>query len=599
MKQLFKKYILPFFALLAMGLACYSNAFCSGFLMDDYAYILGNSTATDFSIKGAFTQSVDHFYRPMCVLLSRGAWILFQKDPTGYHIFNFLIFILAGYLFFILWRRLLGNAPLAFLASCLYLVHPINNLLVNYKTASCLTFSVLTAQAGIMAFLNFWDGRRIAWYLVSMVLFFCSLFFHEVNFLVPVYLFLILYFLKGYSGGRALKICLPFAVPLLMFLVIRINIPGAMPGANPFYPPIWVSQYISTLVALIKWYLLRLVVPAGILIERNEGIHAHLNWGTLGIIALAVFVITVLFVRWKKSSKSLFLALFLIGFPHLYFLSFLYVASTYTGLIEPHWFLFPSIGFFLLAASGLLALKKRIRSVVWIAFVVCLFLALGVLTRQANEPWKTQVTYARYWIKLNPANKMAWYELARAILDAGKGAEDPVTLKSFDSFLKEKKNPLAYGKRAVAYVAIGRYDLALSDYNEALKFELGPYAAEIYNGRGSVYAFKKEYDSALVEYNHAIALNPFFAKAYSNRGVVYGKRKQYDLEIADYNRAIKFDPGADYAYYNRALAFEANNEHEKAYEDLVKAKALGQHINDAWIKAFKNHMIVPPGHPNP
>jgi tetratricopeptide (TPR) repeat protein len=65
---------------------------------------------------------------------------------------------------------------------------------------------------------------------------------------------------------------------------------------------------------------------------------------------------------------------------------------------------------------------------------------------------------------------------------------------------------------------------------------------------------KGDLDSAIADYDQAIALDPKDAIAYNGRGNVYYDRKDYDGAIADYVQAIMLDPKLALAYNGRGNA---------------------------------------------
>ncbi len=69
------------------------------------------------------------------------------------------------------------------------------------------------------------------------------------------------------------------------------------------------------------------------------------------------------------------------------------------------------------------------------------------------------------------------------------------------------------------YKDIGCYDLAIQDYNRAIKLASG--IAAIHDNRGVAYSAKGEHDLAIRDHNRAIELHSQFALAYNNRGCAW------------------------------------------------------------------------------
>ena len=116
------------------------------------------------------------------------------------------------------------------------------------------------------------------------------------------------------------------------------------------------------------------------------------------------------------------------------------------------------------------------------------------------------------------------------------------------------------------------YDTAIVAYSQAIA--LNPGFAEAYDNRGSAYYDKSQYDRAIADYDQAIALDPRYAGAYNNRGTAYSGKGQYDRAIADYDQAIALDQQYANAYYNRGNSNYYKGQYDRAITDYDQAIAL-------------------------
>ncbi len=128
-----------------------------------------------------------------------------------------------------------------------------------------------------------------------------------------------------------------------------------------------------------------------------------------------------------------------------------------------------------------------------------------------------------------------------AVIKAAKG----------DKGDKGDKLAEAYDRRGAAYRNQGEYNLAIQDYNQAIK--LNSKFAQAFNNRGVVYDHKGDFDRAIQDFDQAIKLKPT-ALTHFNRGNAYLGKGQYDHAIDDYNQAIKLRPDFAAAYDNRCWA---------------------------------------------
>jgi len=94
--------------------------------------------------------------------------------------------------------------------------------------------------------------------------------------------------------------------------------------------------------------------------------------------------------------------------------------------------------------------------------------------------------------------------------------------------------------------------------------------------RGNAYKDKKQFDLAISDYNEAIKLSPSFTYAYRGRGEAYQGKGEYRRAVEDVDESIKLYPSyynAE-AYYDRGLAFRALGDQERADEDFARFKQL-------------------------
>ena len=185
----------------------------------------------------------------------------------------------------------------------------------------------------------------------------------------------------------------------------------------------------------------------------------------------------------------------------------------------------------------------------------------------------------------------------RGITYGHKGEYD-LAIQDFDQALR--LNPSfaqALNNRGNAYDDKGAYDRAIQDYDQALR--LNPSFAQALKNRGSAYDDKGEYDRAIQDYDQALRLDPSFADAFVNRGVAYQKKGAYDRAIQDYDQALRLDPSNVIAFYNRGIAYGHKGEYDLAILDYRQTLRLNpnypgaQAALDKALKAKGNAAVSP------
>ena len=171
---------------------------------------------------------------------------------------------------------------------------------------------------------------------------------------------------------------------------------------------------------------------------------------------------------------------------------------------------------------------------------------------------------AKYGVSEDTEPNTAGTYFDRGILFIRRGWYD-MAISDFSEALK--LNPdmrKAYWLRGFIYYKQGNYDQAITEYDQMIR--LDPNSAEGYHSRGEVYQEKREYEKAITDYTQAIKLEPE-AAIYNNRGNTYQDKQEYVLAINDYNQAIRLDNNFQYAYINRGNAYVKIKEYDKAIQD--------------------------------
>ncbi|MBT1515152.1 caspase family protein [Bradyrhizobium sp. SRL28] len=143
-----------------------------------------------------------------------------------------------------------------------------------------------------------------------------------------------------------------------------------------------------------------------------------------------------------------------------------------------------------------------------------------------------------------------------------------------------------YNLRGSAYYDKGEDDIAIADFNDALR--IGPPSGIIFHNRGNAWRSKGEFAKAIADYDQSIKLGPPSAFSWQNRGI--SKRALGDLDgaLADINEAIRLDPTLPQPLTSRAVIWRAKGDLDRAIADTTEAIRLAK------AKAPVN-IMTPPG----
>lgn len=169
---------------------------------------------------------------------------------------------------------------------------------------------------------------------------------------------------------------------------------------------------------------------------------------------------------------------------------------------------------------------------------------------------------------------------------------ESLTLDTRNQF-RDSHHMNANGAKAFSYALIDSL-LDVEKYNNTLDIQ-PKFAADIYCGRGIVFAGQGKFDKAITDYDNALKLLPNYYKAYISRAIAFTQKKDYKAAIYDFKKAVEINPTSGEAYFNMARVYEImgrNNEAAKAYLLFIEhaPTEMTQYIATVRekVKALKN-----------
>ncbi|HUX93781.1 MAG TPA: tetratricopeptide repeat protein, partial [Ignavibacteriaceae bacterium] len=134
------------------------------------------------------------------------------------------------------------------------------------------------------------------------------------------------------------------------------------------------------------------------------------------------------------------------------------------------------------------------------------------------------------------------------------------------------------------YVESTRRDFksALKDYNSSIV--LNPNNEKAYVNRGNTKGELQDYPGAIEDYTKAIELNPKDSNAYLIRGFDFALLGGFDYAIEDFTKVIEIDSTNKDAYYFRGDAFRVVNKYDSALNDFSKIIELYPDESKAYFK---------------
>lgn len=621
MRHLRTPFILGTFIII--GFLIYSNTLKVPFYFDDFTNIKYNKyvRSTELSIenlsKAAFKSSSPT--RPLSNISFLLNYYLFDGKIEWFHYINISIHIINAillYVFILITLRIYSaftssqRQIIAFLASLIWLVHPIQTQSVTYIVQRMNSLAAMFYLISFLLYLKgrLGNGRSWPWFAGCAIAWLFSLGCKENVAFMPFLIFLYeLYFFQNLNTKwlkRNLYLLLfpIITIVALCFIYVENNsILELFKGYShrDFTP----TQRVLTEFRVVLFYLSLLFFPhpSRLNLDHNfiysrslfDPITTLLSLGSLiGLVCLSVYL--------AKKER-------LISFCILWFLVNLVIESSIIPLelVFEHRSYLPSMLLFLIIP--ILAYKFLQRHRVILVTIGSIIILLSMGTYQRNSKWLDPTEFWKDCAYKSKEKLRPNYNLGNALLRESKFSE--ATSYFYKALELDPFHHWAHNNLGIALSAEGDMKEAILHYYEALKIDqnnvnagrnlnmilldLGKYCQTVEKISDDTQVFhiteetldyyagnylmeQAKYEEASKHFFEILRNNPHFDDAHGQLGIIMAKQGRFDEAIDHFSEALSINPqNAKYHYY-LALSFGQQDIFSEAINHFYKALHLSQ-----------------------
>ncbi len=265
------------FLLIGITFLLYIPSFFGGFMWDDEDFVYSNQYVNNFQVDKFFQESatagrgkVSNYYRPLQLMTYAIEHKFFGFNPLVFHISNVLWHIAAGITVYLVMKTIRVPWALAFGATLIFLLHPIQTEAVSYVSGrSDMMFFFFILLSFIYSQKK---GKRSA--ILSLVFFICGLLSKE-SALLAFALFPALSFIKyGFSNeyNSTMRRYIPHFIIGLLYVMFRSSILEFASTARTWGDNIYITSISLRLATFFRNYFFYwqvLLFPYNLHMERD------------------------------------------------------------------------------------------------------------------------------------------------------------------------------------------------------------------------------------------------------------------------------------------------------------------------------------------
>jgi tetratricopeptide (TPR) repeat protein len=583
------------------GVIIYLNTLHHGFVLDDYSVILENRITKQgvkaipqifsSSYRSGYYLGTDELYRPIPKSIFAISWNLFGDNPLPLHLLNIVLYGATGIVLFNFCYLVFPNLIFSFVASMLFVLHPVHTEVVaNIKSVDEILSFLLCISACIFL-VRYVQTKKIAAIVLTSICYFAALLSKEssITFLAIFPLLILIKSVKketSFSWSAVIKPILTLVAFALLFLLIRHSVLSKIASGDPSIADNLLmaaksyDQKFATSILILGMYLKLLFIPHPLVFDYSFNQIPLVGMGNIWfILSMAIHIGLLLWavLLWKKNKLLSFTILFYFISMSIYANIFYMIGSSFGER-----FLYTaSFGFCMAVAYALSLLSKNQNAETVSSFfktnlnVFLIFTpvagAFVYKTITRNTVWKSNYTLYANDVNLSPNSTRTHYYygnlLGKDDFQNGKTDQEKDSIQKLALSELEKSVAIfpfgdAYNQMGIIYDKRKDFKKSFESYQLAMK--AAPNDPMIQNNLGSLYFNMGQIPEAKACYEKAVQLNPSYSEAFMNLGSACGMLKQYDEAVTNYLKAIKFDPNLAQAYYYLGLTYRFKGDQQNS-----------------------------------
>lgn len=611
------------FGFAVLSFLLYANTLGHGYVLDDPLAIAENEYVRQ-GIGGIPELLTHHYragtvganasallYRPLSLVTFAIEWSLSPGSPFLGHLMNVLWYAFTVALLFATLRRLFRGYHWLWAAGAvlLFTVHPLHTEVVANIKSRDEILNVFFSISALYGWVRWLDNPAPRWILASLGCYFLALLSKESAVtLLPVFPLAAWYFFgktARQSGGYALL----FALPLVLFLVIRTavlaqseNLFEVSEMDNPIVAANGLGERSATAFMTLWKYFQLLIFPHPLLSDYSYRHLSVVGWGNWQALAgLAVYgALAILAVRGlaRRQPLSFCIAAFMCSIA--LYSQLLLVIGTLLGerlMYMPSLWFCAGLAWLLWRLSGLdlkneeetyrLPPIKTLQASIALLLLIVAFYSVKTISR--NPDWKTNLVLFTADIAKAPSSVRLHNGIGSETYSQYLNEKENLGPEAKEALLTQieqhskaaiaiRPNPVSYLNLGNAAVARLQYAEAIRQYEEALKQAPKYGMARINIGRtysawgqeeGKV---KRNYARAAELFEKAVEYGMNDAETYLNLGVANGLMGQSEKAIRYFEQAAALAPQNKGIWKNLGVAYRAVGNVAKAEECEAKAR---------------------------
>jgi tetratricopeptide (TPR) repeat protein len=597
---------------LLLAILVHLNVLSNGFGWDDediikrlrppdhgWSLFLSNPTSDPAS------KEISSYYRPLVSVSYLLDYIIWGRNPFGFHLSVLLAHLLNTGLVFFLAKGLTtwvnpkpvpthhSNSQtddlLPLLVASLFAVHPVHAEAVAWIAGRNDVFCTTFILSSMVLYIRFRRTDQEWNFGLSMLFFFFALLTKETAIGL-----VLLYPLYDYSSEpptpshpkqrMGMRFLIPLAILGLYFWMRTRTITDPMGPLSLEHA----SSPLFTVIGVIGLYLKLMIFPYPqhpfIVTLPRSPIHLFLS----GLVLVFLVGGTI----WAFSRRYR-----LIGWGLIWAFAFLAPAIPIALINGPatsaaeRYVYAPSIGFLIALGAVVLGALNRLLAktgwttrkvwtsafLLWIVFLT----AFGWESWNRNTVWRNTLTFWETAVAASsgndPREAPAHNNLGVGYKARGRLSE---SIRELQTAIELKPDYTdAHYNLGVVYEDMGRLNEALQEYRSTLK--LKPDDAEAHNSLGNVYTAQKRLEEAVQEYRMAVTLQPDLVEAHNNLGALYADLGRLDDAIQEFQITLKLQPDQERVFYNLGNAYLLKGKNREAAAAFERALEIKPDFRDA------------------